>query len=162
MLRKALWLVLVVCILSALSSIIRGGGSQSAPAAAAPSPNEVRQQEEKQQHDDNSGYGKNRQIITAGVIETIYKNLRDPESFKLHSVFVPDNNKVLVSCVEYFARNGFGGMNREYAVGTSTNGDFKFSSNNAAVWNKMCAHKPSTDFKTYGEFVLGRIKATDN
>ncbi|MBR8221117.1 MULTISPECIES: hypothetical protein [Burkholderia cepacia complex] len=159
MIRKAIGLVLVVCILTTLSGLIRGWGSRSSPAAAAPSQEEVRQQEEKRQRDEQS---KKMQVITYGVIRDIYTNLRDPDSFKLHSVFIPDNDKVLVSCVEYFARNGFGGMNREYAVGTSTHGDFKFSPNNARIWNKMCADKRGQDFKTYGEFALERIKAASN
>ncbi|WP_254609137.1 hypothetical protein [Burkholderia lata] len=46
MIRKAIGLVLVVCILTTLSGLIRGWGSRSSPAAAAPSQEEVRQQEE--------------------------------------------------------------------------------------------------------------------
>ncbi|WP_254616486.1 hypothetical protein [Burkholderia metallica] len=159
MIRKAIGIVLVVCILTALSGLIRGGGARSSPAAAGPSQEEVKLQDERRQRDEQSA---KRQVVTFGVIQGIYSNLRDPDSFKLQSVFIPDNDKVVVSCVEYFARNGFGGMNREYAVGTSTHGDFKFSPNNARIWNKMCATKLGRDFKTYGEFALERIKAASN
>ena len=159
MIRKALGLVLVVCIVTVLSSLIRGWLPHSSPMALAPSPEEVRQQVEKRQRDEQD---KNMQVVTYAVIETLYKNMRDPDSFKLHSVYVLESSTVLVSCVEYYARNGFGGMNREYAVGTSTHGDFKFSANNATVWNKMCANKPGSDFKIYGEYSLKRIKILSN
>ena len=47
MIRKALGLVLVVCIVTVLSSLIRGWLPHSSPMALAPSPEEVRQQVEK-------------------------------------------------------------------------------------------------------------------
>jgi hypothetical protein len=62
-----------------------------------------------------------------------------------------------VFCSEWLWRH-----DREYAVGTGAHGDFKFSPNNARIWNKMCANKLDQDFKTYGEFALECIKAASN
>ena len=67
--------------------------------------------------------------------------MRDPDSFKLTSAYIiKDTGNV---CYEYRARNGFGGMNKGYAVlykaglVTSEQNARRFT----AAWNKYCAHK---------------------
>lgn len=63
---------------------------------------------------------------------SIKKAMRDPDSLSFESVFITDNKDV---CYDYRARNGFGGMNKEYAVLTNKN---NFYSNNADIYNKKC------------------------
>lgn len=56
---------------------------------------------------------------------------RDPDSLVIDEAWA-NSSKTFV-CVEYRARNGFGGMNREHAVFTKLGGD-----TSARAWNKRC------------------------
>lgn len=69
--------------------------------------------------------------LAVGALIFIKKNLREPESVVWEGVWV--NDAATVICVEYRARNGFGGMNRELAVIT----DSKLEKT-ARAWNAKC------------------------
>ena len=69
---------------------------------------------------------------TVLVAASIKKSMREPESVKWESILTNDDASLV--CLEYRARNGFGGMSKEavsYAKG-------KFSQS-LDVWNKNCA-----------------------
>lgn len=69
--------------------------------------------------------------LAVGALTLIKKSLRDPESVVWETVLVNDDATAI--CVEYRARNGFGGMNRELAVIT----DSKLEKT-ARAWNAKC------------------------
>lgn len=69
----------------------------------------------------------------------IKKAMRDPDSLTWESIRSNDDASVI--CLEYRARNGFGGMNREFAV--LANGK---ASQKPAAWNKHCT-QPLKDMK---------------
>lgn len=73
-------------------------------------------------------------VVAAAVAETLKKAVRDPDSLKFDSVRISDDAKV--ACVEYRARNGFGGMNREIVIFVDG-----VSRSDAATWNKRCTGK---------------------
>jgi hypothetical protein len=68
----------------------------------------------------------------------IKDNLRDPDSLVWESIRANDDATVL--CIEYRARNGLGGMNREFIVYAKG-----APSQKPAVWNKHCAGKSMYD-----------------
>ncbi|KAA0230145.1 hypothetical protein EDM76_11570 [bacterium] len=72
---------------------------------------------------------------TAIMAATIKRNLREPESVQWETIMANDDGSVM--CFDYRARNGFGGMTREYI--SFANGKV---SKEAAHWNKHCANKP--------------------
>lgn len=65
------------------------------------------------------------------LYETIRSGLRDPESMRISSLLVDPTASI--ACMEYRARNGFGGVNSELAV--YSNGKIN---NDAKSWNKHC------------------------
>lgn len=70
---------------------------------------------------------------TAELATSLLKNsLRDPDSFTLETVGVSDDAGVV--CIAYRAKNGFGGMNREYVTLLGA----KSYRNDPGVWNKNC------------------------
>lgn len=76
---------------------------------------------------------------TAAIARTIKNNLREPESMTLETARANDDASVV--CLEYRARNGFGGMSKEFVV---------FAQNKAhqtpEAWNKHCT-QPLFDMK---------------
>ena len=71
---------------------------------------------------------KERAGFAAHSIAAVMGALRDPESAKF--TYVGVNDGATVACLQYRAKNGFGGMNREIAViagnkATSTEADWK-------------------------------------
>jgi hypothetical protein len=66
--------------------------------------------------------------------EGLRNSMRDPQSLTVESLGV--NKDANLACIEYRAKNGFGGMNRGFAV--VQNGRFYFDK--AEVWNKSCSH----------------------
>ena len=83
------------------------------------------------------------------VVTALKHGLRDPDSVKWESVSVSDDSSVV--CVEYRAKNGFGGVNFEQTVYTKR----KFSTA-AKPWNRHCAGKRLNDLKPMVEYVLKR------
>lgn len=67
-------------------------------------------------------------LVTATLIKTA---LRDPDSLTWKHIWVSEDSSVV--CLEYRARNGFGGLNLESAVYAEGR-----LSNAAAAWNKNC------------------------
>ena len=66
------------------------------------------------------------------VVRALKEQMRDPESFKLESIRV--NEDASTACIKYRAKNGFGGMNREFAV--YKNGALLVG--NSSTWNTDC------------------------
>lgn len=64
----------------------------------------------------------------------IKQAVRDPDSLKFDSINTNEDGSVV--CIEYRAKNGFGGVNREYLV--YDNGAPREGSK---AWNKLCAGK---------------------
>jgi hypothetical protein len=74
---------------------------------------------------------------TARMADGVKRMLRDPESVVWESIRSNDDASVI--CIEYRARNGFGGMAKEFAVYSKNN-----VSQEAKAWNKYCT-KPLND-----------------
>ena len=58
---------------------------------------------------------------------------------------------LLLICVEYRAKNGFGGMNSEIAVFFENK-----ISRDTTMWNKKCANQPLKNFK-HAKYALDRL-----
>ena len=69
--------------------------------------------------------------VAVALLKSVKASLRDPESFAIEYVGV--NEDATVACVEYRAKNGFGGMNKEFAVYAKNN-----ISQSPESWNKNC------------------------
>jgi hypothetical protein len=67
---------------------------------------------------------------------TLRNNMRDPDSFKVLSRHAPVTNPKIV-CVEYQSKNGFGGMNKEFAVLTDKD-NILLNDKAVSYWNKFC------------------------
>jgi len=83
------------------------------------------------------------------VVTALRDGLRDPDSVKWESVSVSDDASLV--CVEYRAKNGFGGVNFEQTLYTKG----KFSTS-AKLWNRYCAGKQLNDLKPIVKYVLKR------
>ena len=83
------------------------------------------------------------------VIYSIKKSLRDPKSLEFETIFADDMASIV--CVQYRARNGFGGMNSEIAVAF----DNKISKE-TNIWNKKCVNQPLKNFK-HATYALDRL-----
>lgn len=75
----------------------------------------------------------------AAVLQAIKVAARDPQSVEFSSI--SGTRDASVVCVEYRARNGFGGLNKEIVV--SVKGKL---SQRPADWNRHCANKPLDDY----------------
>lgn len=78
-----------------------------------------------------------RYIVAAATSNLLRDTMRDPDSLKFEVLRV--NEDATVVCMEYRARNGFGGLNRELMVVTKDR-----SSQDPSDWNKRCT-KPMYD-----------------
>lgn len=70
--------------------------------------------------------------VVRGAVAQLRQGLRDPDSLVIESARVAGDAAQV--CIEYRAKNGFGGTNKEFVVFTSK----KVYPNNAGVWNKQC------------------------
>jgi hypothetical protein len=77
---------------------------------------------------------------TVLVLTSIKANLREPSSVECVDISSSDDGSLV--CVQYRARNGFGGMNVESA--TAARGKLRTGS---AAWNKDCAGKSLREMK---------------
>jgi hypothetical protein len=98
-------------------------------------------EERAKQHEKNK-------LTTAAVgAQQLLKHLRDPESLKIDSLLITDKDGM--ACIEYRAKNGFGGMNRGQAVfivlALITENDKEFPT----AWNRWCANKTGTEEEPY-------------
>ena len=75
-----------------------------------------------------------RMSASAIALRTIKMSLRDPDSVKWASVSASKDATIV--CVEYRAKNGFGGMNLEYATAVGV-----VVSTKPEAWNKHCIGK---------------------
>jgi len=75
-----------------------------------------------------------RYVYAKLAVSILRNSMRDPDSFVPESVYI--NDRPGYACIQYRARNGFGGMNREMAVVNLAG-----ASTSAAKWNKQCAGK---------------------
>lgn len=74
-----------------------------------------------------------RRVATATEAANAIKRVaREPESVKFEALGVSDDAQVV--CMQYRARNGFGGMAREFAIFSGNRG----STATAAAWAKKC------------------------
>jgi hypothetical protein len=74
--------------------------------------------------------------------------VRNPDSLKLEKVLGMDDGTI---CYEYRAQNGFGGLNREFAVLLPGANSLTTST---AAWNKHCAHKKGHDVRANVETLM--------
>ena len=72
-----------------------------------------------------------RTVAAKSAAQALKKAARDPDSLKIETVRVSEDAAAI--CVEYRARNGFGGMNKELMVYLGGVG-----SQDVKVWNKNC------------------------
>jgi hypothetical protein len=90
---------------------------------------------------------KNKLTTAAAGAQQLLKHLRDPESLKIESLLITDKDGM--ACIEYRAKNGFGGMNRGQAVfivlALITESDKEFPT----AWNQWCANKTGTEEGPY-------------
>jgi hypothetical protein len=148
-------LLLVVFVAVVIGAIINGLTSKPAPPVQADVVSNPAQQAaiaaankkaaEQQIADNKRAAEEKRQDAVAmlGVTELL-KAMRDPESFSLGSELAMPDGSI---CYEYRARNGFGGMNKEYAVLTPKG---KLSLNEPSSWNRFCANKTGRVIKGMG------------
>lgn len=73
-----------------------------------------------------------RQAAAYAAAKVLRQAMRDPDSFVIESASVSEDASLV--CVEYRSRNGFGGMNREFAVFNNGKPFLK----DAVAWNKRC------------------------
>jgi hypothetical protein len=83
---------------------------------------------------------KNKRTTAADGAQKLLKRLRDPESLKIESLLITDKDGM--ACIEYRAKKGFGGMNRERAVfillALMTEAD---KDEFTTAWNQWCANE---------------------
>lgn len=82
-----------------------------------------------------------RALAIAQAQIALKESLRDPDSLEWDSKFYNLSNGAM--CFQYRARNGFGGMNREYLVVAKG----KMYPNQASRWNQFCT---KGQFEKYG------------
>ena len=99
-------------------------------------------EERAQQHE------KNKLTTAAAGTQQLLRRLRDPESLKIESLLITDKDGM--ACIEYRARNGFGGMNQGRAVyillALITEAD---KNDFTTAWNQWCANKAGTEEGSY-------------
>jgi hypothetical protein len=121
---------------SIVSNVLAGAQAAKASAVA-----KAGDEERAKKHENNK--------LTTAVAgaQQLLRHLRDPESLKIVSVVVTDKNGM--ACIEYRARNGFGGVNRERAVyillALITESDKGF----VTAWNRWCANMSGTEEGPY-------------
>lgn len=82
-----------------------------------------------------------RQVITFAAVKQIIGRARDPQSVTIHDASYIVGKKAKGVCVEYGARNGFGGMNREFMVTVVTGDILSYHFNEETAWNNTCVGK---------------------
>ena len=118
-------LLLGVVVLGVFVAGIGGGGNSPDTPPETP--------EQKAQKEAEAA----RYAVAAATSKLLRDSMRDPDSLQFESLRVNDDSSVI--CAEYRARNGFGGVNREFMVVA----DGK-TSQKPNAWNKHCT-KPMHD-----------------
>jgi hypothetical protein len=114
-------------ILVAIGSSVFSSNSNSAKPAPQKTPQQLAAEAKKE-----AAFQR-----TADITRQLKAALRDPESVQWESIRANDDASLV--CLQYRARNGFGGMNREVAIVQGNK-----VSQRAADWNKHCT-QPLTD-----------------
>jgi hypothetical protein len=109
--------------------------SAAAGAVFQPPPPSAAEQAARKAHND-------RRYAATVAVALLRRNLRDPDSLAIDHVFARTATTI---CVAYRARNGFGGMNRGFAVVTPTT-----LSSDAARWNRDCVGDGFYDVDPWG------------
>lgn len=76
-----------------------------------------------------------REAAGYAAAKVLRQMMRDPDSFVVESASVSEDAQLV--CIEYRSRNGFGGMNREFAAFRNGKPYLK----DAGVWNKHCTQR---------------------
>lgn len=122
-----------VGILGIIFSLIVGGAIFSGVTAskkeeiaqANKSPQQIAAEKAKKDAD------LHRYAVAVAAAKSIKGAMRDPDSLKFDSMRVSEDGKTV--CAEYRAKNGFGGMNKEFVTFVKDIGH-----RDAATWNKNC------------------------
>jgi len=121
---------------SIVSNVLAGAQADKASAVA-----KAGDEERAKKHE------KNKLTTAAAGAQQLLMHLRDPESLKIESMLITDKDGM--ACIEYQARNGFGGVHRERAVyillALITESDKEF----ATAWNHWCANMSGTEEGPY-------------
>lgn len=118
------WIVLLSVVGIAASFLVPSKSPSTVPsAAAAPKPKTQAEQEADQ-----------RTIAAASALKLLKGSVRDPDSFQLESVRANDGGSLI--CIEYRARNGFGGMNRSFVAFADGR-----ALQSVGEWNKRCTRQ---------------------
>lgn len=96
---------------------------------------------EKEKKDDIA-----RGLVAIGA-QRLKAAMRDPDSFVLEQALMVEGTNA--GCYTYRARNGFGGMNREYAVQSPDGAKLLINSMSGfdATWKKWCNGRRGTDLE---------------
>lgn len=97
-------------------------------------------------------------MAVTGVVSKTLDRLRDPQSIQVKSVGIGRGADIALGCMEYRAKNGFGGYVEGYSVWRLSAAKGKpsllFAMDKAADWNKYCVKASLKDFTS-----LGRVAA---
>jgi hypothetical protein len=138
--KLSTWLIGGLGALVMVSCIISQDTARKNQPPPPPPPETAEQKVEREKR------GQDVRFAVAGA-NMLKKSMRNPDSFKLDSVFMIDGQTAL--CYEYRAQNGFGGVNAAKAVIDINNNQIKtsepYSDAFVRAWNKVCAGKSSRD-----------------
>ena len=137
---NVLWMLSIVTIMVVFGSLFSKNDSSSQDKVVAQS--EKAAQEEFEQSIENKKIEKAKNFALIGATN-LQKAMRNPNSLKFESVFVTNDGD---ACYSYMAENGFGGINKEYAVLTKK---LNFYANNSSKWNKLCANKEGIEVQSF-------------
>ncbi len=87
-----------------------------------------------------SGGSIDRLSMAQATAEAIKRLARDPDSVKIEHLLISEDGKI--QCIQYRAKNGFGGMNREFIVMIGDN-----VSKSMADWTNSC-QESFTDYSS--------------
>ena len=121
---RVTWLFVALAVIgvtgAGINSELKTAGMSPAQIAAQETVNKAANTQENARYD-----------MARGLAKSVKASMRDPDSFKVE--FIGVNADASVGCLEYRAKNGFGGMNRATAVLRKNK-----LSGEVADWNKHC------------------------
>ena len=99
------------------------------------------------------------ELAVLGVIGKTFDAMRDQASMTVSGVGVVHASKAVTACLEYASKNGFGGVNRGYAVWQLNEATtFRFSIDDVGQWNRRCAKRQLVDYTDTGRELLQKMK----
>ena len=114
--------IVFVALLGLLALKVLLSGSTTPPVSAP-------QKTAAQIADDARKQARFERTVAAAI--SVKTSMRDPESLQWEEIFADDKGNVI--CLAYRARNGFGGINKEFVVYVDGKPTQKVE-----VWNKRC------------------------